>query len=223
MKDLKPIISQFDITGTVNEVKPLGNGLINDTYKVTTVEDDAPDYVLQRINDSIFTDVDLLQHNIEEVTTHIRQQLEKQGADDIDRKVLTFVKASNGKTYVKDEDQQYWRISVFIPRAITQEAVNPKSSYYAGKTFGEFEAQLTDITDRLGETIPDFHNMELRRDQLRQAVKEDRAGRAEGVKDFIAEIESYMDEIFHFSLVLNIFLKLLPLQGVVSYWIFNPG
>ena len=69
MKDLKPIISQFDITGTVNEVKPLGNGLINDTYKVTTVEDDAPDYVLQRINDSIFTDVDLLQHNIEEVTT----------------------------------------------------------------------------------------------------------------------------------------------------------
>lgn len=50
MKDLKPIISQFDITGTVNEVKPLGNGLINDTYKVTTVEDDAPDYVLQRIS-----------------------------------------------------------------------------------------------------------------------------------------------------------------------------
>lgn len=195
MKDLKPIISQFDITGTVNEVKPLGNGLINDTYKVTTVEDDAPDYVLQRINDSIFTNVDLLQHNIEEVTTHLRQQLEKQGADDIDRKVLTFVKATNGKTYVKDEDQQYWRISVFIPRAITQEAVNPESSYYAGKTFGEFEAQLTDITDRLGETIPDFHNMELRRDQLRQAVKEDRAGRAEGVKDFIADIESYMDEM----------------------------
>ena len=49
MKDLKPIISQFDIIGTVNEIKPLGNGLINDTYKVTTVEDDAPDYVLQRI------------------------------------------------------------------------------------------------------------------------------------------------------------------------------
>ena len=76
MKNLKPIISQFDIIGTVNEIKPLGNGLINDTYKVTTIEDDAPDYVLQRINDSIFTDVDLLQHNIEEVTTHIRQQLE---------------------------------------------------------------------------------------------------------------------------------------------------
>jgi len=153
MKDLTAILKQFDIIGTVKEVKPLGNGLINDTYKVTTAEADAPDYVLQRINDSIFTDVDLLQRNIEEVTTHIRQQLEAKGADDIDRKVLTFVKATNGKTYVKDADQQYWRVSVFIPRAITQEAVNPESSYYAGKTFGEFEAQLTDITDRLGETI----------------------------------------------------------------------
>ena len=71
MKDLSTILKQFDIIGTVSEVKPLGNGLINDTYKVTTQEEDAPDYVLQRINDAIFTDVDLLQRNIEEVTTHI--------------------------------------------------------------------------------------------------------------------------------------------------------
>ena len=75
------------------------------------------------------------------------------------------------------------------------DAVTPETSYHAGKAFGKFEAQVADITDRLGETIPDFHNMELRRDQLRQAVKEDRAGRAEGVKDFIADIEKYMDEM----------------------------
>ena len=56
MKDLTAILKQFDIIGTVKEVKPLGNGLINDTYKVTTTEADAPDYVLQRINDSIFTE-----------------------------------------------------------------------------------------------------------------------------------------------------------------------
>lgn len=195
MDQFKSIISHFAISGTVSEIKPLGNGLINDTYKVTTVEADAPDYVLQRINDSIFTDVDLLQHNIEEVTHHIREQLVKEGADDIDRKVLTFVKTDEGKTYIKDGKNQYWRISVFIPNAITMDAVTPETSYRAGKAFGKFEAQVADITDRLGETIPDFHNMELRRDQLRQAVKEDRAGRAEGVKDFIADIEKYMDEM----------------------------
>ncbi len=195
MDQFKSIISHFAISGTVSEIKPLGNGLINDTYKVTTVEADAPDYVLQRINDSIFTDVDLLQHNIEEVTHHIREQLVKEGADDIDRKVLTFVKTDEGKTYIKDGKNQYWRISVFIPNAITMDVVTPETSYHAGKAFGKFEAQVADITDRLGETIPDFHNMELRRDQLRQAVKEDRAGRAEGVKDFIADIEKYIDEM----------------------------
>ena len=195
MDQFKSIVSHFAISGTVSEIKPLGNGLINDTYKVTTVEADAPDYVLQRINDSIFTDVDLLQNNIEEVTHHIREQLVKEGADDIDRKVLTFVKTDEGKTYIKDGKNQYWRISVFIPNAITMDAVTSETSYHAGKAFGKFEAQVADITDRLGETIPDFHNMELRRDQLRQAVKEDRAGRAEGVKDFIADIEKYMDEM----------------------------
>ena len=196
MDQFKSIISHFAISGTVSEIKPLGNGLINDTYKVTTVEADAPDYVLQRINDSIFTDVDLLQNNIEEVTHHIREQLVKEGADDIDRKVLTFVKTDEGKTYIKDGKNQYCRISVFIPNAITMDAVTSETSYHAGKAFGKFEAQVADITDRLGETIPDFHNMELRRDQLRQAVKEDRAGRAEGVKDFIADIEKYMDEMW---------------------------
>ena len=123
MDQFKSIISHFAISGTVSEIKPLGNGLINDTYKVTTVEADAPDYVLQRINDSIFTDVDLLQNNIEEVTHHIREQLVKEGADDIDRKVLTFVKTDEGKTYIKDGKNQYWRISVFIPNAITMDAV----------------------------------------------------------------------------------------------------
>ena len=53
MKDLLSIVSHFQMQGTVREIKPLGSGLINDTYKVTTVEADAPDYVLQRINHAI--------------------------------------------------------------------------------------------------------------------------------------------------------------------------
>ena len=36
---------------------------------------------------------------------------------------------------------------------------------------------LADIPDKLGETIPDFHNMEFRLKQLRDAVAADAAGR----------------------------------------------
>ena len=63
MADLDKIISQFHIEGTVSEVKPFGSGLINDTYKVKTAEDAAPDYILQKINHNIFQDVDMLQSN----------------------------------------------------------------------------------------------------------------------------------------------------------------
>ncbi len=187
MTDLKRIVELFAIEGEVKEIAPLGNGLINDTYKVVT-EGDAPDYVLQRINNSIFTDVDLLQSNIEAVTRHIRKKLEAEGAEGIDRKVLRFIPlksegerlealmSEKPRTYCL-ADGKYWRVSVFIDGAYTYDTVNPEYSEYAGEAFGAFEAMLSDIPDTLGETIPDFHNMELRLRQLVEAVREDKAGR----------------------------------------------
>ena len=187
MPDLKKIVGLFAIEGEVKEIKPLGNGLINDTYKVVT-EGNSPDYVLQRINNAIFTDVDLLQSNIEAVTRHIRGKLEAAGESDIDRKVLRFIPlksegerlealmSDKPKTYALAEGK-FWRVSVYIDNARTFETVNPEYSEYAGEAFGAFEAMLADIPDKLGETIPDFHNMELRLRQLVEAVREDKAGR----------------------------------------------
>ena len=88
---LLSIVDQFAIKGMVAEIKPLGEGLINDTLLVKTAEADAPDYVLQRVNTNVFPDVDMLMNNINAVTSHIRKKLEARGEDDIDRKVLTFV------------------------------------------------------------------------------------------------------------------------------------
>ena len=65
---LRNILSHFVLSGTVSDISPLGNGLVNDTYRVTTAEPSAPDYVLQRINHAIFRDVARLQANIEAVT-----------------------------------------------------------------------------------------------------------------------------------------------------------
>lgn len=182
------IVGHFQIEGTVVKVEPLGNGLINDTYKVTTAEADKPDYVLQRINHSIFQDVDLLQHNIEVVTTHIRQKLEESGTTDIDRKVLRFIPTASGKTYYFD-GTSYWRVMVFIPRAQTFETVNAAYSYDAGKAFGHFQAMLADLPEQLGETIPNFHNMEFRLQQLHEAVEADAAGRVKEMQPYLDEIE----------------------------------
>ena len=182
------IVGHFQIEGTVVKVEPLGNGLINDTYKVTTAEADKPDYVLQRINHAIFQDVDLLQHNIEVVTAHIRQKLVESGTTDINRKVLRFIPTASGKTYYFD-GTSYWRVMVFIPCAQTFETVNAAYSYDAGKAFGHFQAMLADLPEQLGETIPNFHNMDFRLQQLHEAVQADAAGRVKEMQPYLDEIE----------------------------------
>jgi hypothetical protein len=193
--DLREIAARFAIEGNVLDIKPLGNGLINDTYKITT---DGPHaYVLQRVNNAIFTDVDLLQNNIVAVTRHIRKKLQAAGETDIDRKVLTFVPLKEGnKTYCV-VDGKYWRVSIFITDAFTYETVDPKYSRFAGLAFGRFEAMLADIPDALGETIPDFHNMELRARQLREAVEADKAGRMAQpeVQAILKDLQLYEEEM----------------------------
>lgn len=171
------IVSRFATEGTVADIRPLGNGLINDTYKVSTKEADAPDYVLQRVNTTVFTDVDMLMDNIAAVTRHIRKKLEAANVTDIDRKVLRFIAADGGKLYHREADGTVWRMMVFIPNAKTYEAVTPEYSYFAGNAFGNFEDMLVDIPEKLGEVIPDFHNMEFRMKQLREVIEKNPAGR----------------------------------------------
>jgi Ser/Thr protein kinase RdoA (MazF antagonist) len=210
-KKLLSIVDQFAIRGTVAEIKPLGEGLINDTLLVKTAEADAPNYVLQRVNTNVFPDVDMLMNNIRAVTTHIRQKLEARGEDDIDRKVLTFVplKSDPNKLYTWAPDSSEaptppargprgaypWRLMVFINDAITKQAVNPESSEAAGEAFGEFQAMLADIPVELGETIKDFHNMEFRIQQLKDVIALDPAGRVASVQPIINELLSYADEM----------------------------
>ena len=180
------IASAFAIQGNILEIKPLGNGLINDTFRVCT--DGPDDYVLQRINHAVFRDVELLQHNIECATAHLRRK----GA-----LTLTFLPCkATGKTYWTDGDA-WWRMSVFIRDSFTHETVDPASSYDAGKAFGRFEALLSDIPDTLGETIPDFHNMELRARQLHDAVSADAAGRLSrpDVRSVLAELLPFEEEM----------------------------
>ena len=216
----KEILNAFRLEGTVAEVKPLGNGLINDTYKVTTAEADRPDYVLQRINTNIFTDVEMLQRNIELVTGHIRKKMglappsaPQKGATNVSehdtneapflgavggatsRHVLHFIPTHDGKTYHRDAAGQCWRVSVFIPNAVTLDEVTPETSYQAGRAFGEFEQMLSDLPEPLGCIIPDFHNMEFRMEQLREAVKEDPLGRVRQVQDILNLYERDADRM----------------------------
>ena len=194
MNALFNIAGHFVDPKTIESIEPLGNGLINDTYKIMV--DGSPKYVLQRINNAVFTDVDMLQNNIEAVTSHIRNKYESQGINNLSRRVLHFLKANTGKSYVI-EDGKYWRVMDFIADSYTYEAVTPEYAYYAGRSFGDFESLLTDLKTPIGEIIPDFHNIEFRLRQLEDAVREDRVGqmREVEVQRFVDKIQAVADDM----------------------------
>ncbi len=195
MKELLHIIAHFPEVEDVAYIDTLSSGLINETYKVTTASESSADYILQRINHHIFKDVEMLQHNIEVVTQHIRKKLEARGEDNIERKVLRFITSDNGKSYYKDEKGNYWRMSVCIPDSVSLDTVNVHTSGLVGIKFGEFEDLLSDLPEKIGEIIPHFHDMEFRIQELKTAIKQDKAGRLHETRGIADELFAHGEEM----------------------------
>ncbi|BAX78959.1 hypothetical protein [Labilibaculum antarcticum] len=49
-KDLNYIVSKFQLEGDIENIRPLGEGFINDTFFVKTFGDTHPVYLLQITN-----------------------------------------------------------------------------------------------------------------------------------------------------------------------------
>lgn len=191
-EELLQVLAQFSLEEKAASVEPFGNGHINDTYIVVTASGEKK-YILQKINHAIFTDVELLQNNILNATNHIRAKLVAAGENDIDRKVLTFFPAKDGKYFFFD-GTNYWRVCLFIADSVTYEAVTPELAFETGKAFGNFHKMLADIpAGQIGESIPDFHNIDLRQRQLADAVSADPVGRKAEVAELLTELANRKD------------------------------
>jgi len=193
MENLKQIVNQFKIDGEVAEVNNFGEGMINNTYRVG-LKNSKTEYVLQKVNHHIFKDIDLLQNNILRITNQIRKKLKEAGETDLERKTLTLIPTIDQKLYYFD-GESYWRMTLLIPDSKTFQAITPEYAYFAGKAFGNFQSMLADIPEPLGETIPNFHNMEFRLEQFREAVKTNQANRLDEVKYLVDEIEKRAKEM----------------------------
>jgi len=177
---LKDIFKSFRAKGTYLNGIPFGNGHIHDTFLVKTAELDMDDYILQRLNNNIFRDIPKVQENIERVTNHLRNKIEKIPGADIKRETLTPVPALDGKTWIIDPEGKYWRMFLFIPRHKSYDIVDsPEKAYEGGRMTGRFQAMLSDMTGPpLHETIPFFHDTQKRIETFYMKVKEDPAKRA---------------------------------------------
>ncbi len=186
-KILREVTDKFDLGHDVYEVEPYGEGHINTTYQVLVRNGVEKRYILQKINTNIFTDVDGLMGNIYNVTSFLKNIIEKNGGDTL-RETLTVVKTKDGELYAKDHNGDAWRVYVFVEDTICMQKVESDENFYTvGAVFGNFQNMLSDFdASVLCETIPNFHHTPTRLETFKKALSEDKLGRA---KDVQAEID----------------------------------
>ena len=186
------IAIQFAFDGAPVEVKPLGEGFINDTFIVKT--DKGVRYLLQRKNHNVFPDVPAMMQNILMVTEHIKKKV----ADPL-RETLTIVPTKDGKLYYKDADGNFWAACNFIEGSMTHEIADTlELARQGGIGIGRFNAQLSDFTAPLAEVIKGFHNIRWRFVQWDESLKKDAAGRVKDLAEEISWVESRRAQMLDF-------------------------
>lgn len=192
------IAGQFLTEGGIVEIKPLGEGFINDTYKITT-ENGQPDYLLQRKNKNVFPDVPAMMENIVAVTGHIKKKV-----SDPLRETLTVIRAFDGKPYYKDDEGEFWAVSLFIDNTLSYfTADTPELARQGGIGIGRFHKQLYDFTEPLSEVIRGFHDIRWRFSQWDEALRADRAGRVRELAEEISWVESRRERMMQFKMLIE--------------------
>ena len=173
---LQDLCQCFRIAAPVDGAEEIRQGIINQTYKVTTHLPDGEEkaYMIQKINTRVFTDPVQVMENIDHVTEHLRHKLPGKTS-------LHFHHTEDRKNYVEDADG-FWRLVNFIPSKTYDQCRDPEVVRNAGRAFGEFQQLLADFdAATLYETISHFHDTVRRYEHLEAAARLDVCGRVQQV------------------------------------------
>ncbi len=202
---IEKIIRNYDIKGRCIDIEDNHTGNINNTYVISMQEDDGQirRYIIQKINTAVFTDPNILMHNIDNVTKHLEKEL--MAMNDNVHKALHLRKTKGDDIYcyiITDEERDYYRVYDFIENAKSYDIVNSVDlAYKIGQAFGNFQMLLRDFPmDCLEETIPDFHDTPKRYIKLQKDLRRDFKRRAREITyeyDFIYEHKDCYETIIN--------------------------
>lgn len=170
--------AHFVIPGPVAGVEAYGAGHINDTYVLLC---QTRRYLLQKINTSVFSDVEAVMENIERVTGHLASMRSQSQTVLPGWQTLTLVPTTDGGTFCRDEAGNPWRLFEFVPGSTAVESAGSAHQLYqAALAFGHFQRCLRTLPGPpLHETIPRFHDTPWRFERLQRAIEADAHCRAE--------------------------------------------
>ena len=175
---MSEVLKAFKFDGEPVTKEAYGSGHINSTFLVVT--DKNKKYILQKINNKIFPNVEGLMNNIMLVTEHLKKKT------DDSRKVLSIVKTVDDKPFAV-VDGEYWRAYDFVEDSICLQLPENNDDFYeSAVAFGSFAQALSDFpVEKLIEVIPNFHNTPDRFKKFHEVLKKDSLGRAALVQDEI--------------------------------------
>ena len=182
---LEPILKAYGLSETTCKIKPFGSGLINNTWKVSTKE---TDYILQRINNTVFKKTANIANNISVIAAHLKQH----------HPDYLFVSPTNeangGEMYYK-KGLGYFRMFPFVPNSHSKDVVEtPEQAYQAAAQFGRFTRLLSGLDiAKIKTTIPNFHDIGLRYKQFLTALKNGNPQRITQAKDLIGSLLEHVD------------------------------
>jgi len=167
--EVETVVTGFRLKKPVVCVARLGEGLINQTLLLQM--NDGRQYVLQRVNQTVFPRPTLLMQNLCRVLAHLRAK---------GRRSLELIKTDSGDAWITDARNRVWRCFRYLGDSQTFSLTNaPAIVYAAAHAFGQFIVDLSDLPEpALHEVIPGFHDTPARFRSLERAVKEDQAHRA---------------------------------------------
>lgn len=158
------VAQQFTTQANVQSVVSYGAGNVNDTYLVTLSAIDPAigndRFVLQRINQRVFPQPELILVNMRIFTDTMRQQLRQEGASNGRRwEVPLVLTTRSGQDYWLDEAGGFWRAISLIEHAKTYGQIrNAAHAYESGYALGRFHRLISGLDPaRLHDTLPGFH------------------------------------------------------------------
>ncbi len=133
-------------------VEPLGNGNINWTYLVRGA---CGNFVLQRINRTVFPDPERLIENFHKIQTHIFRHHR-----DCDTGFLcpTLRECLDGGFFFRSSSRQYWRVMDYIPHVMPTHLHGTELAAGLGQVLGRFHRLTQDLDPQeLCDPLPGFH------------------------------------------------------------------
>ncbi|MGP1433550.1 MAG: phosphotransferase enzyme family protein [Catonella sp.] len=175
---MSDVLKVFKFEGEAVSKEPYGSGHINSTFLVVT--NTGKRYILQKINNKIFPDVEGLMNNITLVTEHLKKKYTEP------RRVLNLIKTIDDKSFA-EVDGEYWRAYDFVEDSLCLQLPENNDDFYeSAVAFGSFGEALSDFpVEKLVEVIPDFHNTPSRFKKFHEVLEKDPLGRAALVQEEI--------------------------------------